>query len=392
MKKLCFIILLLPSVTLAAFPTGWGRKCEIVIQSSKIDANLTNYPVAMTPLTLPSEMFDDGKVKTDGGDIRFSSDEDGSTQIAAEVVLYDTTGTNEAEIWVIVPSVSSSSNTSIWVWYDSAGSSLLAEGHAYGRENVWDSEFRLVYHLEETPTGVVEALTFNDATSNNNDGNEGSALLATDTILGVMGGALDFRGVANAHIHGNDGDPMDIDSFLTAEFWTKLDSRTQPGGNNRGRPLSYYTSYEMVLFDTNRTQSQWGFSRIIWDGSTQYLHYENILADTGVWYHQVMVYDGDSLYGFRNAVADSTATPHVGDIDQDGFLMIFGDFQSNAYEYDGILDEIRITRGVRSNSWINATYENISDPNAFAVEGTPETPGAPAEPDTRRRLQIIRSD
>ena len=68
-----------------AFPTDWGRRCAIVIQSSKVDANLADFPVLLTKDTLPSEMFDhDGSYPAleGGGDIRFSSDEAGETQLA----------------------------------------------------------------------------------------------------------------------------------------------------------------------------------------------------------------------------------------------------------------------------------------------------------------------
>ena len=68
-----------------AFPGDWKRKVEVQIQSSEIDATLTNFPVLLTEDCLPSEFFDaDGgnSCQADGGDIRVSSDSAGATQLS----------------------------------------------------------------------------------------------------------------------------------------------------------------------------------------------------------------------------------------------------------------------------------------------------------------------
>jgi len=152
----------------------WGRKCELVIQSSQVPDTLTNFPVLLTELTLPSEMLDaDGSYPAlnGGGDIRFSSDAIGSTRLSCEIVTFTTDNNpanGTAEIWVDVPTVLSSSNTSIWVWYDSSGASQPAASAAYGSESVWDANYKGVWHLNESGNGTADE--FADATSNANHG------------------------------------------------------------------------------------------------------------------------------------------------------------------------------------------------------------------------------
>ena len=153
-----------------AFPTGWGRRCALVIQSSKVTDTETNFPVLVTEDTLPSEIFDaDGSYPAlnGGGDIRFSSDEAGNTQLACEIEQFVTDNNpanGKAAVWVKVPSMSSSSNTTIYIWYNKAGESQPAEGDAYGKHAVWDSNYKMVQHMNQDPSGGAGCII--DSTSN----------------------------------------------------------------------------------------------------------------------------------------------------------------------------------------------------------------------------------
>jgi len=70
-----------------------------------------------------------------GGDLRFSSDEAGTTQLACEVVTF-TKATGDV-VWVSVPSISSGST--IYVWGDNAGATQPAVTAAFGRNEVWSN-------------------------------------------------------------------------------------------------------------------------------------------------------------------------------------------------------------------------------------------------------------
>ena len=83
----------------------------------KVDTTQSDFPLVLTEACLPSEIFGVNGAQDGGGDIRFSSDADGTTQLACDVISFDQTN-DTAEIVVSVASVSSSSNTSIWVWWE----------------------------------------------------------------------------------------------------------------------------------------------------------------------------------------------------------------------------------------------------------------------------------
>ncbi|MCH8874857.1 DUF2341 domain-containing protein, partial [candidate division KSB1 bacterium] len=151
-----------------------NRKCELVIQASQVPDTLTNFPVLVTEATLPTEMFDaDGTyfALNGGGDIRFSSDQNGTFLLPCEIVTFTTDNNpalGKAEIWVKVPTVSSSSNTSIWVWYNKAGATQPPAAAVYGSESVWDANYMGVWHLKESGNGTADE--FADTTGNANHG------------------------------------------------------------------------------------------------------------------------------------------------------------------------------------------------------------------------------
>ena len=215
----------LENTFVAAFRNFGGlgnRKCELVIQASQVPANLTDFPVLLTEATLPSEMFDADSTYpalNGGGDIKFSSDQEGATRLSCEIVTFTTDNNpalGKAEIWVKVPTVSSSANTSIWVWYDKAGESQPAVNAEFGSESVWDANYVMVQHLNEDPS--VAAPQMIDATSNNNDGTSGGSMTSGDLVDAQIGKGLDFDGI-NDYLSVADSASLGLTSSITIESW-----------------------------------------------------------------------------------------------------------------------------------------------------------------------------
>ena len=383
------LILLAGASTEAAFPDGWGRRCAIVIQASKVDENLTDYAWLVTEDCLPAEMFDNGLVKPGGGDIRWSSDEDGSTQLASDPVFFDTVGTNKCEIHVGTASVSSSSNTTLYVWYDSASSNVLPEGHAYGKHNVWPSINKAVLHFNEIPTSG-NGDVFYDATSNSNDFTEtNGGHLAEDRVMGQIGYALDFD---NAHVDRLNGGDIDITGVITLQVWLAPKAQTW-GTAGLSHIISKWESYAYRASDSARTTAPSDGGWITtWDDPSVFTAENGIWHGTNVWFACSGVYDGSNLYNYENGGPIDT-TAHTGDLDLNDNIVYLGYFQGGGYTFNGAMDEIRIIEGALTEGWISSEDNNLDDPATFAIEGTPETPGAPpAETNRRRRLLKLEAD
>lgn len=171
-----------------AFPSGWQRRCLLTLDRTVEDG----FPVLLTQANLPSEMLDaDGSnaALEGGGDIRFSSDIDGATQLPCEVVSFvrnNNPALGTAQIWVRCGAISS-----LYVWYKKAGESQPLVTEAFGRNATWD-KFHAVYHLETEPNNTASEIT--DSTGNYHLTGEGMS--GTELESGVIGNRLTFNGTS----------------------------------------------------------------------------------------------------------------------------------------------------------------------------------------------------
>jgi hypothetical protein len=346
-----------------AFPTNWGCKCPLVIQASKVDATLANFPVLLTKDTLPSSMFDaDGSnpALSGGGDIRFSSDAAGNTQLSCEVVTFtidNDPANGVAEIWVKVPSISSSSNTTIYVWWDKAGESQPAIDVAFGAESVWDSNFKMVQHMEDTTTSTIT-----DSTSNDKDGTKKAAnepIEATEKI----GKAQDFDGSDDYITISGSLDPT---ADFTLSAWINGDSFAAEGGTYRtilAQQDGTGTGRTLVGMDevNNKPMSFLGGMGASYGLSA---------LSTGTYYFITVTYDAsaENLTIYTDDDAGNVTGSIVGEA-ASGNLVIGAHKGLAKGRWDGGIDEVRISDSIRLTGWRKAEYNNQNDPSTFVVEG-----------------------
>jgi len=355
-----------------------NRICELHIQSSKVPASLTDFPVLLTEATLPSdEMLDaDGSYPAldGGGDIRFSSDEAGANRLSCEIVTFTTDNNpanGKAEIWVKVPSVSFSSNTSIWVWYNTSGASQPAANAAYGSESVWDANYVGVWHLNETVVDEQTTGTHTDATSNNNDGTQNG----NDDIAGKIGTAQDFDGTDD-YVDVPDNASLDITGPITIAAWDNFDSFS----GDRVIVAKWDPSANQSYFFGNNTDSNELIFFVSDDGSSfSYAEVStNAALATGTWYHVAATWnstDGAKLYKNGTLLTMSPFGTNISAIYSGNESLKIGANEATASKFfDGRIDEARLSNNARSAAWIAASYKNQDDPAAFVIEGAPEVP------------------
>ena len=360
-----------------AFPTGWGYKQKLTIQNAKIPGTLSSFPVVITRSELHNDIVDpsgSNNAQADGGDIRFSADSAGTNQIACEIVSFEhdtTTGAGDAsiEIHIIITSVSSSVDTDFYIWYNTAGTdSQPAATATYGSENVWDSDFLEVYHMQET-TGVMV---------NSNGGNDG-------TVNGTPS-----RGVAGPFGAGGcDFDGTDDYIGLTAlsatetgwtvEHWCNPDAldefavsyNTDAGGWNDDILLGVAPEG-----DTITTNDRWA---VVSQDSTDSLR--TISTDTAdavisTWYYVAATADTTDLilYIDDKTPVSTTKTGTALDHGTQG-RKIGEDNNDINRDFNGQIDEFRFSTITRSSDWLDATYNNQNSPSTFIVDSTPTAIG-----------------
>lgn len=136
-----------------AFPDGWGRKHAIVIDNTKVSGggSHSDFIYFVTLDDIHAEVVNAGSnsALNGGGDIRFSSDSAGTTQLACHVINFvtnATAGSRRCLIAVNLPSLSTSSDTTFYVWYNKTGETQPAVGDAFGRNAVYANCIG-AYHL-----------------------------------------------------------------------------------------------------------------------------------------------------------------------------------------------------------------------------------------------------
>lgn len=379
MRLLAYSLLFLPALLFSqTFPTDWGRKHEIIIQNSQVDATLSNFPVLFTEDNFDTEFLDaDGTnaPKSDGGDVYFSSDAAGSSRLSVDIELFsldNNPSLSKIVIWVKVPSVSSTVNTSVWVWYKQASASQPARSATYGAEDVWSNSFISVQHLNETYSTASD--NYKDMTSNLNHGTLIDANTNSAQIDGKIGKAVDFNGDADYINLGQDASIKVVNNH-SFSAWVKTGYSERQGIIARITETSLQIEFDDVM-------RGWATDSLGNTGES-FKCTANITDNT--WHYLVMTYDKSTWRAYLDGASECTGTAVTGKLRSLGNDTHIGDYTGSYM--DGIIDEARISNITRSSGWISTEYNNQNAPSTFAIKQTPQDAN-PAET-TRRRVIIV---
>lgn len=339
------------------YNSSWLRRVKVTILASKVDGDLTDYPVYVDLSKLPSD-FHTYCNQTDARDIRVTK-QDGVTELPREVVFYDS-ATDTGELHFKYTGVLSKlTDTDVYIYYKNPSASDYAVTDTYGRNNVWNSNYKMVQHMRNTTTSTIT-----DSTSN---GNNGTKKAANEPIeaSGKIAKAQSFDG-SNDYVNCGNGASLNITSAITIEAWIK------PGGY---RPYAGVIDkiqwgsggYTLRLREDNHKMS---FDFITQSGRGELLSISNI--ELNQWYHIIGSYDGSQSRIYINGQLNnnSNRTGNIVSTTQDLYIG-WDDSESTRY-FNGLIDEIRISSSAHSSDWISTEYNNQNDVSSFFTIGTAE--------------------
>jgi len=368
-KSIVFVVLAVSLLFLAvpmASASDWGYKKAIEIDYNKVAATLTNFPVLIS--ITDTDLMDDAQ--NDGDDIAFFL---GTTQLAHEIESFDGT-TGELQAWVNVPTLSSDTSTTIYMYYGNA--TCESQENVAG---VWDSYFRMVQHLNET-SGIHKDSTLN--------GNDGAPTGVIQDAIGKIDGADSFDKSGDYVNCGND-DSLDITGGITVEAWVKpesLDDWNEIVSTRVDNPTNYD-----LRFGKDPDGGPYSRIQFYWWNNGWQIYSTNNTFTSGKWYHVVatrvgtnnlpVIYVNGSSENCHCAFGSCTK----GLIANDNPLNLGAGIDSNDnynWIFDGIIDEVRISDTARSADWIETSYNNQNDPLTFITVGDEQTtdPGIPEFP------------
>jgi hypothetical protein len=328
------------------YDTDWQYRKKITIDKDQVggSGSHSNFPVLVR---LSSDSDLSSHAQADGDDILFTSS-NGTTKLDHEIEKY-TSGTGALVAWVRVPILSGSNDTELYIYYGNASCS-----DQQNATEVWDSYYKAVWHMDDLTTSSIE-----DSTSNNHDGTK-SGVSQPAEATGLMADAQHFDPGNNTRIDVASSSDFGMGTGdFTIEMWVNLDTNPQykwfmSGGDANHFDVAHFGSgYNELSVYFEGGNYRWSWS-----------------PATSTWYHLVVTRSGTDLIAYIDAnqqatksSSDNIATTAVN----------LGDQWNGSYYFDGLMDEVRISKGIaRSGDWVTTCYNNQKSPSTFLSLGSEE--------------------
>ena len=375
MKKILITFLILSVVSIglfgffgsadAAWYDGtWNYRIKITIDNTKVDADLTDFPIYVNLDDLPDATFW-ANVKANCADVRITTSDE-VTEVPREIVVCNT-GTKTGEMH-FKGSPLNATDTVFYIYYGNSAATEPAANATYGSQNVWTSSFQAVYHLQQDPSGNgVDAVL--DSTSNAYHTTPfGSPVNGTGKLAG---NAITFAAVDD-QLKDTDQVWADANNAITVSVWSNFASadtaqqatlfRYTTSGNERNSAHAPWASTDYWDFGTCCTSpGRISGSNTAYDDKYSLFHF------TGGANHEIYI-DGASRYAAGSSDSPTGALT--------GFAIGSG---IDTEWHKGTLDEFRVATVERTSTWISTEYNNQNSPSTFYSLTAQETPPSTAE-------------
>jgi hypothetical protein len=319
--------------------SGYNFRLKGQVNAAQVEgtSDLSNFPVLIS-FTIPDLRTTGnggGVENVNGYDIRFTA-ANGSTILSHQIETY-VPSTGQIEMWVRFPTLSATVDTEFYIYF---GNSSISTDPS--TPNVWDSNYKMVLHLNGD---------FNDAAG------EGTNGVNTGTIstAGQIGFARDFDNTGDLITVADNGvSPLDISGNITISLWVRI--------SNLGNGPDIITKGDYTD----------GYS--VWTSGTGALRFQinndALISPAGQLTDNVWAYlaftrasNGDRVIYTNGAqVASDNSVESFSISDDDLFI------STNAFDYLGDIDEVRISNVTRDSAWIATEYNNQNTPLSFVSQ------------------------
>ena len=357
--KPCFRLALAAALLAAAAPirgepldaSPFDFRVPIAVSGYAGAAPLTNFPVLVALSADSPAGFRYSDCAADGSDLRFA-DADGNL-LPHEVDTWNAAG--ESLVWVGLPVLTN--GAAFTMYYGSAHPGPASA------QNLWSlAGYAGVWHLTDG----------HDSTTNGLDGTLVAGIsAAADSKLG---GALDFD---TAKMSVGTTPNGDLASGFSLEAWCHARRLTDKNGKTNGGN---------ALFGKNLTMS------VRVQGSGIQLTTPGVLDHPGAncaiaanqWFHLGLTFKPNTATSGKTTVADqykvyrdgvqkaSLGASRIPNLANSSEMWLGGN-QWSEQDFDGILDEFRLSYSIRSADWLKAAFDTAAAPASFVTLG-------PAEP------------
>ena len=355
--------------------SGWNpnNKLQLTLDGSKIDTDLTNFPVNITLSSVTgingfdaTAVFDELIIISGTKNIAITDTND--NQCYVEIERWDWAN-EEANLWVKVPTIVSGTDTTLYLYYDatvSENTTYVGDTGDSPAQNVWDGNFVGVWHMAQDPNGDV-ADAIKDSTSNTNHGTPAGTMLTEDFVEGKIGKAIAFdgAGASDDRIVIADDNSLDITIFtletiikptsVSSAFEVSQHLFYASGSDNGGYALDCAAGGEYGIHCLNDGVASVKFT----DG------------EENAWKYITGTYDDTDIKIYIDGILKNTNNAGASKVNPtQGVPALIGHSISSI---PGIADEIRLSNIARSAAWIKATYYSNWDDFIVFQEEAPTT-------------------
>ena len=318
-----------------------------------VGSDQSNFPVLISgTYSIFATTSNAGYVTNSNGyDIVFASDSAGVNRLAFEQQTY-TASNGKVTYWVKIPTLSHTVDTTFYVFF---GNSSVTTDQS-DKTDVWSGTYSGVWHLENGST-----LSPTDSTSN---GNNGTVHSATATA-GQINGAANFNG-SSQYVDLGTISALQPSGAVSVSAWVK--------------PGTTQLQYPQIVANSNSTGLD-GYGLYLYNydyasftlnvgGSFTYCFAEGAAINDNNWHYVVGTYAGaggavtmyvDNYAPQTSTCPNSATTYGSSPATEIGWKLDHG---SND-DFNGVIDEVRISPTVLSGSRIATEYLSQSSPSTF---------------------------
>lgn len=350
------------------YDQNWSNRLPIIIQASQVDSDLSNFPVYVNLSDLGNDFFAD--VQSSGADIRITTS-DGETELPREIVSIDT-GAKTGELHFKADTISSSADTTFYLYYNNSAASGYAANDTYGAENVWTNNFIATYHLEEDASGRGNTGLYTDSTANSyaaddeidSTGKTGK-LGAGQEIRARESSVDDYILFPSTTING--------ENVFTASFWLDTNQNGDQALLNAGASndyLLFLRNTQLVLYDGGSTDTFTLDTDVTGTGWKYFTVIRDATSNTWSLYIDGVADNQNTLSEPMSALSLPSNCFMMG-LEQDGTCLNSAD---PSQHLDGFVDEIRFQSVAPTAAEVAANFRNQNTPTSFYATSTIEQP------------------
>ena len=335
----CFLCALL-SLTLLALPQPQGAEfdygAKLTVTGYSGSSPLAGFPVLVriAENSPPGFSYDDLHSKSDGADIAFVDME--GNGLPFEIDTWNTNGTSL--IWVRLPSMTNGTEFVMCWGSDTSGKTICGTNPF--------SDYKGVWHMN-TASPV-------DASASGNDGTAaGSACVAG----GKIGSALSVPDSNSYVTCGEHQSNAELKDAFTVEAWANSDDQN-------GNHCIFGKNLFISLRSNGNNQLQ-----ATTPGKKDHNMSVATLPAKGTWWHVALTFQKGATNGCKVYVNGSLAAQtDAGDIsDQTNSTEMWLGKNQWGQNFKGMLDEIRLSVGIKSAEWIAATCAAQGDEDFLTI-------------------------